>query len=116
MDDFKKLTLQVKKFMKEREWDKGREAKDEAIDMCVESGEVLEFFQWKKGKELDDYIKANKNKIGEELADVLYALLLLSDLLKIDMKKAFLNKMKKNALKYPINKAKGNHKKYTEFN
>ena len=82
---------------------------------AVEAAEVMEHFQWKNIEEIKKYISEKKNEIGEELADVLYWILLISHDLGIDVKKAFLKKMEISNKKYPIEKAKGSHKKYTEL-
>ena len=80
--------------------------------MALEAGEVLEHFQWKSQLEIEDYIKTHKSEIGEELADVFWFVLLLSNDLKINLITAFNQKLKKNNKKYPIIKAKGKHTKY----
>jgi NTP pyrophosphatase (non-canonical NTP hydrolase) len=81
----------------------------------LEAAEVGEHFQWKNEKEIQAYIKQHKNNIGEELADTLYWILLMAYDLNIDLVKIFIEKMKKNEVKYPISKAKGKHAKYTEL-
>lgn len=115
MSEIKRIGEKIKKFRRERDWDKFLTPKDGAIDLAVEAAEVLEHFQWKSGDQLDEYIKTRKQEIGDELADVLYCLVALADLLEIDLISAFNAKMEQNAKKYPIEKAKGNNKKYTEF-
>lgn len=75
----------------------------------------MEHFQWKSPKEIEEYVKTNKADIGEELADVLYWVLLMSHDLGIDMKDALLKKIAKNEAKYPVEKAKGTHKKYNQL-
>jgi dCTP diphosphatase len=115
MSNLNELADQVRQFQADREWDKGREPKDDAIDIIVEASEIVEHFQWKKGAELDKYVAEHKTEISDEMADVLFGLLSLSKLLDVDLVEAFNNKMKQNAKKYPLEKSKGNHKKYTEF-
>ncbi len=115
MSDIKKLTKLVVKFRDARDWKQFHNSKDLAVSLTLEAAEVLEHFQWKNKEEIEAYIKSNKSDIAEELADVLYWVLLMSNDLKIDISKAFLDKMKKNEKKYPVTKSKGNHKKYTEL-
>jgi len=74
----------------------------------------MEHFQWKNKEEIEKYIETNKIDIGEELADVLYWVLLMSYDLKIDVLDALANKMQKNEEKYPVEKAKGRHTKYNK--
>jgi NTP pyrophosphatase (non-canonical NTP hydrolase) len=76
---------------------------------------VLELFQWKNEPEIAQYLKTNKNDVEDELADVLYWVLLMADNLNIDIVAASERKLAKNAKKYPVEKSKGNHKKYTEL-
>ena len=86
-----------------------------AISICLEAAEILEIVQWKSWDKLNKHIEENKEHMWEELSDVLYNILLLAYDLDIDLVDAFYKKMEKNALKYPIEKAKGSSKKYTEL-
>ncbi len=115
MSDIKELTDEILKFRERRNWKQFHNPKDLAISLSLEASEVLEHFQWKNGEELKEYSKTHKEHIGEELMDVLYWVLLLSYDLDIDVKKAFKKKMQKNEKKYPVKKALGSHKKYTEL-
>jgi NTP pyrophosphatase (non-canonical NTP hydrolase) len=109
------LTREVLKFRDERNWKRYHNPKDLIIKMMTEVGELAEHFTWRKGKELDDYIKKNKSEIENELSDVLYHILLIAHELKIDIPKAFLAKMEQNKKKYPVSKTKGKYKKYTQY-
>lgn len=111
----KELIEQVVKFRDARNWKQFHNPKDLAISLCLESSEVLEHFQWKNAEEMEAHIKKNKKEVAKELADVLYWVLLMSNDLNIDLEKAFALKMKENNKKYPVNKAKGKHSKYTEL-
>ncbi len=115
MSEIKELLQKINKFIIDREWDQFQNPKDLAISLALESAEVLEHFQWKNGDELRDYLASDKNKIADELADVFIYLLNLSARLGVDLVEAAHNKIEKNALKYPINKSKGNAKKYNEL-
>jgi dCTP diphosphatase len=115
MSDIKNLTKRITGFRDARNWKQFHNPKDEALSLLLESAEVLEHFQWKNGAELEEYIDTHREHIGEELADVLYWVLLMSHDLGIDMAKALTKKMDKNEEKYAVEKAKGNHKKYTEL-
>jgi NTP pyrophosphatase (non-canonical NTP hydrolase) len=83
--------------------------------MVLEAGEVMEHFQWKSKEEIEEYVKTNKAEIGEEIADVLYWVLLMSHDLDIDVMEALEKKIKKNEEKYPVEKAKGKHTKYNKL-
>lgn len=115
MSDIKKLTEKIKKFRAKRDWKQFHNPKDVALSLMLEAAEVLEHFQWKNPKEIDDYIKTNKKEIADELADVLYWVLLMSNDLGINIKKALEEKINKNEKKYPVEKAKGKHTKYDKL-
>ncbi|RTE08596.1 nucleotide pyrophosphohydrolase [Paenibacillus whitsoniae] len=105
------ITKKIIEFRDERDWKQFHNAKDLAISLTLEASELLENFQWKSS---EDAINKNMDQIQDELADVLiYALMLAHDL-EIDAEKAILQKLKKNAEKYPVDKFKGTSKKYTE--
>ncbi len=115
MGSIDKLTKQIISFRNARDWKQFHNPKDMAISLSLEASEVLEHFQWKSKDELDEHVKKNKKEIGDELSDVLYWVLLMSHDLNINLEKSFLLKMKENAKKYPIKKAKGKNIKYTEL-
>jgi NTP pyrophosphatase (non-canonical NTP hydrolase) len=105
----------INEFRDARDWRQFHNPKDLAISLSLEASEVLEHFQWKSKEEIKKYVKENKNEIAEELADVFYWVLIMSYDLDIDIEKALKLKMKKNAKKYPVKKAKGKHTKYTKL-
>ena len=109
MSDIKILTEQLIKFRDERDWEQFHNPKDLALAINVEAGELLELFLWKTPEE------ANKDKVKEELADILAFALLLAEKYNFDVKDIILDKIKANGVKYPVEKAKGNAKKYNEL-
>ena len=115
MSEIKKLTAKIKAFRDARDWKQFHNHKDVALSLVLEAAEVLEHFQWKSPKEVEEHGKENKDELADELADVAMYLFELSDNLGIDLGKAMVNKMKKNALKYPIHKAKGKHTKHNKL-
>lgn len=115
MSDLKQLTKNIIDFRNKRNWKQFHNPKDCAISLSLEASELLEHFQWKSKEEIENYIKTNKKEISEEIADVLYWVLLMSHDLKIDLKKALENKMEQNKLKYPVEKSKGKHTKYNKL-
>jgi NTP pyrophosphatase (non-canonical NTP hydrolase) len=114
-NDINFLTQKILTFRDKRDWKQFNTLKDMAISLSLETGEVLEHFQWRNNKELDTYLEQNKSAVAEELADVLYWTLLLSHDLEIDIKEAFEEKMKQNEQKYPVDKSKGKHTKYNKL-
>lgn len=115
MQKIEDLTTRIIAFRDARDWKQFHNPKDCAISLALEAAEVLEHFQWKNREEMEVYVKTNKEEISEELADVLYWILLMSKDLDIDVLEALGKKMKKNEDKYPVEKAKGKHTKYTEL-
>ena len=112
--DITSLQQAIRKFVDERDWDQFHNPKDLSISLALEAAEVMEHFQWKNAEEMAEHLKSNKHEVAEEIADVFYWVLLLSNKLDIDLTQAFAEKMKQNEAKYPVDKAKGNHRKYTE--
>ena len=115
MTEIKKLTKRIVDFRDARDWKQFHNPKDLAISLNLEASEVLEHFQWKSEKEIEKYIKTNKDEIAEELADVLNYLLLTAHDLNIDLVDALNKKIDKSESKYPVEKAKGTHTKYNKL-
>lgn len=101
------LISEIIKFQKERDWKKFHTPENLAKSISIEAAELLEHFQW--GKEYDS------SEVADELADVLIYCFYMADAMDFDIEEIILNKMEKNAVKYPVEKSKGNSKKYTEF-
>ena len=100
------------KFREERNWKQFHNPKDLAISISLEAAELLEIFQWSAG---DVRCEEKKDKMLEELADVLIYCILMADTCGSDLDEIILEKVKKNAEKYPVEKAYGSKKKYTEL-
>jgi NTP pyrophosphatase (non-canonical NTP hydrolase) len=115
MNEVDRLTNLVVKFRDERDWKQFHNPKDLAISLLLEASEVLEHFQWKSQDDINVHLKSHKSAISDELADVLYWVLLMSHDLRIDLPKAFEAKLRQNAKKYPIRKVRGKSTKYTEL-
>ena len=109
MSDIDELLDELRRFNQERDWDQFHNGKDLAIGLSVEASELLEAFLWKAPED------ASKEKIKEELADVLNYAFQIADRYDLDVKQIMLDKIKKNALKYPVEKARGCAKKYNEL-
>jgi dCTP diphosphatase len=103
------------KFRDEREWKQFHNPKDLAVSLSIEAAELLELMQWKNGPELVAHLVKRKEDVGDELSDILHAALLLAADLDVDLAGAFVRKMEKNEKKYPVEKARGQAKKYTEL-
>ena len=109
------LQKKIIAFRDARDWKQFHTPKDMAISLALEAAEVLEHFQWKNEAEMKEYVQTHKEDIGDELADVLWWVLTMSNDLGINILEAAEKKIEKTALKYPVEKAKGRHAKYTEL-
>lgn len=107
-----KIIHEIERFREERDWKKFHNEKDLAISISLEANELLELFQWKQPEEV---VEKNRERIKEELADVLTYAVMMASNLGLDIEKIMLEKLTKNREKYPIELSKGNNKKYTEF-
>ena len=114
IEELKKLFI---KFRDERDWKKYHNPKDLAASVSIEAAELLENFQWKTDEEIEGMLKDEEKlkEVSEELADVIAYCLSFSDVTKIDISEALKKKIEENQRKYPIEKVKGNYKKYTEL-
>jgi NTP pyrophosphatase (non-canonical NTP hydrolase) len=112
LDDLQKV---IRKFCDDRNWDQFHNGKDLSISLSLEAAELLEHFQWKNEAEIEQHLAKQKPAVASELADVFYWVLLIANKFDINLVEAFNAMMTKNELKYPVAKAAGNHKKYTEF-
>ncbi|TXC85169.1 nucleotide pyrophosphohydrolase [Luteibaculum oceani] len=109
MSEIDDITQALIKFRNERDWEQFHNPKDLAVALSIEAGELLENFLWKPSED------AKSEKVKEELADVLAYAFLLAEKYDFDVKEIVLQKIKKNAEKYPVDKAKGTAKKYNEL-
>ena len=109
MTDLEELKNEIVKFTQERDWDQFHNGKDLALALSIEASELNEAFLWKDAKEV------NVDKVKEELADIVNYAILIADKYDLDIKQIVLDKLRKNAEKYPIEKAYGSAKKYNEL-
>lgn len=115
MSDFATFTQKLIAFRNEREWQQFHKPKDVALSLVLEAAELLELFQWKTDEQAKQAMVDNPEKFADELADIMGWVLILAHDLKIDLASAMEHKLAKNAAKYPVEKAKGTAKKYTEL-
>ena len=114
MDD---LVRAVLAFRDERDWKQFHNPKDLAISITLEAAELLEHFQWKPPSEVEALLtkEENRRRLGEEMADVLILLISLADAVGLDLVEAARAKLRQNAAKYPVERAKGTARKYDEL-
>ena len=109
MGEIEEITNEILKFRDERDWEQYHTGKDLAICLSVEASELLESFLWKSDEDVD------KDKMKDELADVLYSAFLLAAKYDLNVKEIVLNKLEQNKGKYPVNKAMGSNRKYDKL-
>jgi len=109
MTDIEKIRSALDYFNKERDWDQFHDGKNLALALSIEAAELNEVFLWKTAEEAD------VEKIKEELADVLNYAFMIADRYHLDVKEICLDKIRRNAEKYPADKARGSAKKYSEL-
>src|ERR1017187_7333148 len=114
-DPLEDLRDALRQFAAERDWDQFHSPKNLAIALNVEAAELLEHFQWLSDAESAVIAPEKRAKVREELADVLLYLIRLADKLDVDLATAAAEKLRINAMKYPVDKARGSNKKYTEL-
>jgi dCTP diphosphatase len=115
--NLEKIMNEIRTFSKDRDWDQYHSVKNLTMALSVECSELVEIFQWLSEKESNEIAKNEQliPKVRDEVADILIYLFRITDHLNIDIEEAIFSKMKKNALKYPVELARGNSKKYDEF-
>ncbi len=114
-DSLNELRSRINLFVKERDWDQFHSPKNLAMAMIVEAAELVEHFQWdtlEESRQLDD---KKREQVGQELADTFVYLLRIAEVTGVDLIEAANRKIDLNAQKYPVDKARGSNKKYTEY-
>lgn len=103
----KEAIKQIREFNQERDWEQFHTPENLAKSIAIEAGELLECFQWNNNYDHEHTC--------EELADVVNYCILMADALHVDLEEIVLSKLEKNKAKYPVEKAKGNSKKYNKL-
>lgn len=114
-DGLIRLRDRLRKFAEERDWEQFHSPKNIAMALVVESGEVVEHFQWLTEEESRHVSEDKRESVSEELADVLLYLVRLADKLNVDLLEVATKKIETNHAKYPIQKSRGSSRKYNEL-
>ena len=110
------LRLESAQFAQDRDWDQFHSIRNLLLALVGEVGEAAEIVQWTKDEDIPALLNdGGREKLAEELADILLYLVRLADRSGVDLEKAVKEKLLLNAQKYPVNQARGSAKKYTEL-
>ncbi|SEW00852.1 NTP pyrophosphatase, house-cleaning of non-canonical NTPs [Prevotella sp. khp7] len=109
MSDLEELRKSIVRFTQDRDWDQFHNGKDLALALSIEAAELNEAFLWKNASEV------NVEKVKEELADIFNYAILIADKYDLNIKQIVMDKLRRNAEKYPVEKAYGSAKKYNEL-
>lgn len=115
MSELEKIKLRLQQFAEERDWEQFHSPKNLSMALSAEVAEIVEHFQWLTEEQSRNLPKDKLDEVETELADTLIYLVRLADKLDIDLLAAAQSKIEVNEQKYPVDKAKGNAKKYTEL-
>ena len=112
------LLNKIQAFSDERDWSQFHTPKNLILAVSAEVGELAEVVQWKSDLEAVDYLKTpeGKSKLSDEVADVAIYLLRICQQQNLNFIDILNKKMESNSIKYPVDKSKGNARKYTELN
>ncbi len=112
MTDIEEIQRSLRKFRDNRDWNQFHDSKNLASALSIEAAELNELFLWKTVAESE---KVEREKLADEIADVLAYAMMLADRHGLNVKDIMMKKIEKNAAKYPIEKSKGSSKKYNEL-
>jgi NTP pyrophosphatase (non-canonical NTP hydrolase) len=113
--DLIELRNMLREFVDERDWSRFHSPKNLAAALSVEASELLEPFTWLTTGEKAELDEAKVTAIRHEMADVLAYLVMLADRLDVDLHQALIEKMVLNRAKYPVQKVRGDSRKYTDY-
>lgn len=105
----------LREFAEERDWDQFHSPKNLAMALSAEAGELLEVFQWLTEAQSINLDAKKRSEASDELADIVIYSIRMADKLGVDLGQAVIDKIRTNGVKYPVEKSKGNARKYTEF-
>ena len=114
-DSLQGLARQLQQFTRDRDWGQFHSPKNLASALVVEAAELLEHFQWLTEDQSRQLEPARREAVAAEMADVLLYLLQLAGALGVDLVGASQAKLEANALKYPVDRARGSSRKYDEL-
>jgi NTP pyrophosphatase (non-canonical NTP hydrolase) len=114
-DSISELTAQIQDFVDAREWRKYHNAKDLAVAIAAEAGELMQHFVWQQEEQIEKRLEKNREEIASEIADVAILLFEFADNLGMNLGEVMQAKIARNDVRYPVEKSRGNNLKYSEL-
>jgi dCTP diphosphatase len=114
-DSISELTTQIQSFVDARDWRKYHNAKDLAVAIAAEAGELMQHFVWQQDDQIEKRLEKNREEIASEIADVAILLFEFADNLGMNLGEVMQAKIAYNDIRYPVEKSRGNNLKYTEL-
>lgn len=114
-DSISELTTQIQTFVDAREWRKYHNAKDLAVAISAEAGELMQHFVWQQEDQIEARVQSRREEIASEMADVGILLFEMADNLGMKLGEIMAAKIANNELRYPVEKSRGNNLKYSEL-
>ncbi len=114
-DSIAELTAQIQAFVDAREWRKYHNAKDLAVAISAEAGELMQHFVWQQEDQINVRVQSRREEIASEIADVGILLFEMADNLGFKLGEVMAAKIANNELRYPVEKSRGNNLKYSEL-
>lgn len=114
-DSIADLTSQIQAFVDAREWRKFHNAKDLAVAISAEAGELMQHFVWQQDEQIEERLEAHREEIASEIADVAILLFEFADNLGYNLGAVMQDKIARNDVRYPVEKSRGNNLKYSEL-
>lgn len=114
-DSIRQLTGRIRAFSAARDWDAYHNAKDMAVAIAAEAGELMQHFVWQQAEQIEARVETRRPEIASEIADVGILLFEMADRLGLDLGREMAAKIERNEVRYPVEKSKGNNLKYNEL-
>ena len=114
-DSISELTTQIQTFVDARDWRRFHNAKDLAVAIAAEAGELMQHFVWQQDEQIEKRLEKNREEIASEIADVAILLFEFADNLGMNLGEVMQAKIARNDIRYPVEKSRGNNLKYSEL-
>ncbi|MES2438682.1 MAG: nucleotide pyrophosphohydrolase [Verrucomicrobiota bacterium] len=114
-DSIAELTAEIQTFVDAREWRKFHNAKDLAVAIAAEAGELMQHFVWQQDDQIEERVEKRRDEIASEIADVAILLFEFADNLGFKLGDVMQAKIANNDVRYPVEKSRGNNLKYSEL-